>query len=112
MEALIGNTFAVMGAAFLLRLHCLEWFIAGVLGWIGTNTSHSGFDLPWSKQRFHSLPNQFGDRGYSDFHDYHHQFFHGNYGFGLYMDWLYGTDKAWKKYCEDRASKLALAKTE
>mmetsp|Transcript_2430 Transcript_2430/g.3291 ORF Transcript_2430/g.3291 Transcript_2430/m.3291 type:complete len:228 (-) Transcript_2430:1730-2413(-) len=90
-EALVGNTFAVMGPAFFIRLHVLEWFIGVFLGWVGTCNGHSGYDLPWSKRR---------DNGFTDFHDYHHEFFVGNYGSTGYMDYWCGTDKKWRERCE------------
>lgn len=110
IEALIGNTFAVMGAGFILRLHCLEWWIGGMIGWISTNTSHSGLDLPWGERLLKTLDNEWGEKGFKDFHDYHHEFYRGNYGSGGFVDWLYGTDKAWREYCTQRSKTVKSTK--
>lgn len=105
----MGNTIALMGVAFVLNLHCLEWWFAGVMGWIGTSNGHSGLHLPRilaGKTKLRHLESEVGVKGYRNFHDYHHQFFHGNYGQDVLMDWLYGTDKGWRKYCEENSRKL------
>lgn len=52
---------------------------------------HSGYDGPWSLNRW--IPMYGGARQ----HDHHHKTFSGNYASTfIYMDWLFGTDKAWR----------------
>lgn len=101
-EALVGNTLALMSIAFIVNMHCLVWWIVGSLGWLNTVADHSGLDLPLmpaTKRKFRHLLNQHGRFGFTDFHDYHHQYFTGNYGVGLFMDRLFGTHLGWKKKC-------------
>lgn len=104
-EALVGNTLALMAIPFLIRVHFITFWILGVFGWINTMTDHSGLDLPvpltLSFRHSLSKTNQHGTKGFMDFHDYHHQYFTGNYGVGLFMDRLFGTDKGWKKKCQE-----------
>mmetsp|Transcript_9128 Transcript_9128/g.10428 ORF Transcript_9128/g.10428 Transcript_9128/m.10428 type:complete len:283 (-) Transcript_9128:776-1624(-) len=92
-EALVGNTFGVMGPAFFLNLHVLEWYVGLVLGWVGTCIGHSGYDLPWHKKR---------SNGFGDFHDFHHENFVGNYGSIGLLDWLCGTDQKWRERCKNQ----------
>ncbi|KAJ7551547.1 hypothetical protein O6H91_06G020100 [Diphasiastrum complanatum] len=60
-----------------------------------TVEAHCGYDFPWSLSRL--LPIYGG----ADFHDYHHRLLYtksGNYASTFtYMDWLFGTDKGYKK---------------
>lgn len=105
-EALVGNTIAIMGLGFILRLHVLEWYIAGMLGWIGTNTAHSGLHLPYTHHEFPKLRNNFGNFGFTDFHDYHHKYFVGNYGHGIFCDAMYGTDLKWRELCTEVDRKM------
>ena len=105
LEALIGNTLAVMGVAFMIRQHVLEFWVGLVVGWIGTNTDHSGLDLPWSLYNVKSISGNVGGETFADFHDYHHEFFRGNYGWGGLVDWIYGTDQEWRDYRERKVQK-------
>lgn len=77
VEALIGNTFCIMGPAFYVNSHCFVWYIGMVVGWFGTITGHSGYGLP-----FHEKANT---------HDLHHELFKCNYGTLGILDWLHGT---------------------
>ncbi|CAM6100012.1 unnamed protein product [Calypogeia fissa] len=60
-----------------------------------TVEAHCGYDFPWSLSRF--LPIYGG----ADFHDYHHRLLFtksGNYSSTFtYMDWIFGTDKGYRK---------------
>jgi sterol desaturase/sphingolipid hydroxylase (fatty acid hydroxylase superfamily) len=78
LEALVGNTFAVMGGAFVVGLHGFSWYIGVVIGWLLTISGHSGYGLFWQKKR----------------HDLHHQLFNCNYGSFFLLDRLHGTYKA------------------
>lgn len=52
---------------------------------------HSGYDLPWSLNRWFPL------YGGARQHDHHHKTYSGNYAsMFIHMDWLFGTDKAWR----------------
>ena len=77
-------------------------YVGLVIGWVGTCSGHSGYSLPWAKKR---------SNGFQNFHDYHHEFFRGNYGSSGFFDWLHGTDKKWRVYCE-KLKKQKAAKAE
>lgn len=64
IEALVGNTFAVMGPAFFLGFHLSHWMLGVVVGWLSTMTSHSGYKMPFPFARLLSTPH---------FHDLHHE---------------------------------------
>ncbi|XP_072984185.1 very-long-chain aldehyde decarbonylase GL1-8-like isoform X1 [Typha latifolia] len=68
------------------------WMILRVLE---TVEAHCGYDLPWSPSNFLPL------YGGAEFHDYHHRVLYtksGNYSSTfIYMDWLFGTDKDYRK---------------
>jgi sterol desaturase/sphingolipid hydroxylase (fatty acid hydroxylase superfamily) len=77
IEALVGNTFCIMGPAFFVNSHAVVWYIGMVVGWFSTVTSHSGYGLPGHKK--------------SNKHDLHHELFKCNYGTLGVLDWLHGT---------------------
>ncbi|KAL1545052.1 Methylsterol monooxygenase 2-2 [Salvia divinorum] len=60
--------------------------------------AHCGYHFPWSFSNFLPL------YGGADFHDYHHRLLYtksGNYSSTfVYMDWLFGTDKGYRKLKE------------
>lgn len=60
-----------------------------------TVEAHCGYDFPWSFSKIFPL------YGGADFHDYHHRLLYtksGNYSSTFtYMDWLFGTDKGYRK---------------
>ncbi|CAN1282612.1 Methylsterol monooxygenase 2-2 [Linum perenne] len=68
------------------------WMVLRVLE---TVEAHSGYHFPWSLSNF--LPVYGG----ADFHDYHHRLLYtksGNYSSTFtYMDWIFGTDKGYRK---------------
>ncbi|KAG6530096.1 hypothetical protein ZIOFF_012317 [Zingiber officinale] len=68
------------------------WMIVRV---IETVEAHSGYDFPWSPSNFLPL------YGGAEFHDYHHRVLYtksGNYASTfVYMDWLFGTDRDYRK---------------
>ncbi|KAH9275125.1 hypothetical protein BASA83_002349 [Batrachochytrium salamandrivorans] len=62
--------------------------------------SHSGYDFPWALR--HIFPFWAG----SDFHDYHHMAFVGNYSSSFrWWDWMFGTDRAYNVWKAKMASK-------
>ncbi|KAI9347801.1 C-4 methyl sterol oxidase [Zopfochytrium polystomum] len=77
------------------RLH-----VVSMATWIGmrlllTVDEHSGYDFPWSIHHF--IPFWAG----SDFHDYHHMAFIGNYSSTLRVwDWICGTDAGYNKHAK------------
>ncbi|KAJ3034890.1 C-4 sterol methyl oxidase [Rhizophlyctis rosea] len=61
--------------------------------------THSGYDFPWSLRNF--LPFWGG----SDFHDYHHMAFVGNYSSTFrWWDWICGTDAAYNQWKKKQAA--------
>ncbi|XP_030447282.1 methylsterol monooxygenase 2-2 [Syzygium oleosum] len=68
------------------------WMVVRVLE---TVEAHCGYHFPWSLSNF--LPIYGG----ADFHDYHHRLLYtksGNYASTfVYMDWIFGTDKGYRK---------------
>jgi methylsterol monooxygenase len=67
---------------------------------IQTVDAHSGYDFPWSLR--HIIPFWAG----SEFHDYHHRAFVGNYASSFrWWDDLFGTSKAFYQWKEKNAKK-------
>ncbi|KAH7549989.1 hypothetical protein JRO89_XS13G0114500 [Xanthoceras sorbifolium] len=68
------------------------WMVVRVLE---TVEAHCGYHFPWSLSNFIPL------YGGADFHDYHHRLLYtksGNYSSTfVYMDWIFGTDKGYRK---------------
>ncbi|THG06844.1 hypothetical protein TEA_030026 [Camellia sinensis var. sinensis] len=68
------------------------WMVVRVLE---TVEAHCGYHFPWSLSNFLPL------YGGADFHDYHHRLLYtksGNYSSTfVYMDWIFGTDKGFRK---------------
>eukprot|EP00732_Lithocolla_globosa_P004819 Lithocolla_globosa_v1_NODE_4618_length_1398_cov_15.274554.p1 type:complete len:265 gc:universal NODE_4618_length_1398_cov_15.274554:142-936(+) len=86
-EALVGNTFAVMGAAFFCNVHGLLWYIGMVLGWFDTMSAHSGYGL------FHHR-----------FHDLHHELFNCNFGATGLLDAMLRTSNKYFKSSSGKKS--------
>ncbi|XVE71502.1 hypothetical protein DITRI_Ditri10aG0156000 [Diplodiscus trichospermus] len=68
------------------------WLVLRVLAAV---EEHCGYHFPWSLSNFLPL------YGGAEFHDYHHRLPYiksGNYASTfVYMDWIYGTDKGYRK---------------
>mmetsp|Transcript_19482 Transcript_19482/g.47892 ORF Transcript_19482/g.47892 Transcript_19482/m.47892 type:complete len:279 (+) Transcript_19482:41-877(+) len=94
IEALFGNTFAVIGPAWLVGVHALPFLLGVAYGWASTCTGHAGLSLPWSRGK--------------DFHDWHHEYNTGNYGTLQIMDALFGTDR---RYREQKRAQRQATKT-
>ncbi len=77
LEAFIGNTVAVIGPAFLVGMHALTFHVGMAVGFLATESGHSGHTVPFLSPR--------------GFHDLHHERFNCNFGsFGV-LDTLAGT---------------------
>ncbi|KAA8549322.1 hypothetical protein F0562_001006 [Nyssa sinensis] len=75
--------------------HLVTLWLWMVLRVLETVEAHCGFHFPWSLSNFLPL------YGGADFHDYHHRLLYkksGNYSSTfVYMDWIFGTDKSYRK---------------
>nr|GMD23972.1 methylsterol monooxygenase 2-2 [Ipomoea batatas] len=75
--------------------HLITLWLWMVLRVLETVEAHCGYHFPWSLSNF--LPVYGG----ADFHDYHHRLLYtksGNYSSTfIYMDWIFGTDKGYRK---------------
>ena len=86
-ELLVSNVLPLVAGPVLCRAHvltCYVWFVVAIAG---SQLHHCGYrlwflHLPWDAQPM--------------FHDYHHEAFSGNYGLLTVLDWVHGTDKAWR----------------
>jgi len=81
VEFVFSNLIPVILGPLLIRSH-----IAVIYAWVFTALSttingHSGFDLP------------IGILGVAGNHDYHHEFYTGNFGAVGLLDWFHGTRK-------------------
>lgn len=90
----------VLGTATFLGPFLAPPHLLTLLAWLAvrcmqTVECHSGFDFPWSVNRWFPL------YGGADFHDHHHRIHSGNYSSTfIWADWVFGTDTAyqiWKK---------------
>ncbi|KAF3625764.1 Methylsterol monooxygenase 2-1 [Capsicum annuum] len=75
--------------------HLITLWLWMVLRVLETVEAHCGYHFPWSLSNFLPL------YGGADFHDYHHRLLYtksGNYSSTfVYMDWLFGTDKGYRR---------------
>ncbi|XP_022853237.1 methylsterol monooxygenase 2-2-like isoform X2 [Olea europaea var. sylvestris] len=75
--------------------HLITLWLWMVLRVLETVEAHCGYHFPWSLSNFLRL------YGGADFHDYHHRLLYtrsGNYSSTfVYMDWIFGTDKGYRK---------------
>lgn len=84
----------------LVGPHHLTLLIYLGLRCMQTVECHSGYDFPWSLNRW--MPGYGG----ADFHDHHHRSFSGNYSSTFtWMDYLMGTDGAYRKWKASQRSK-------
>eukprot|EP00850_Spirogloea_muscicola_P007227 SM000036S13271 [mRNA] locus=s36:217719:219946:- [translate_table: standard] len=87
--------FATIAGPALTGPHLLTLWLWMSIRVVETVEAHCGYDFPWSPSRFLPL------YGGADFHDYHHRLLYtksGNYASTfIYMDWLFGTDKGYRK---------------
>ncbi|CAF1864095.1 unnamed protein product [Brassica oleracea] len=87
--------FATFIGPALTGPHLITLWLWLVLRVIETVEAHCGYHFPWSPSNFLPL------YGGADFHDYHHRLLYtksGNYSSTfVYMDWIFGTDKGYRK---------------
>ncbi|KAF3654978.1 Methylsterol monooxygenase 2-1 [Capsicum annuum] len=93
-EILFLGAATIVGPA-LTGPHLITIYLWVSLRILETVEAHSGYHFPWSPSNFLPL------YGGSDFHDYHHRLLYtksGNYSSTfVYMDWIFGTDKGYRK---------------
>eukprot|EP01130_Rhizamoeba_saxonica_P013868 TRINITY_DN5970_c0_g1_i1.p1 TRINITY_DN5970_c0_g1~~TRINITY_DN5970_c0_g1_i1.p1 ORF type:complete len:316 (+),score=34.88 TRINITY_DN5970_c0_g1_i1:93-1040(+) len=87
IEMVISNIIPLAGGALLLKSHITTLWIWICLVVIGTQTHHCGYRLPTS----------FFYDEQPDFHDFHHEKFHYNFGLLGWLDAWHGTDKLWQE---------------
>jgi sterol desaturase/sphingolipid hydroxylase (fatty acid hydroxylase superfamily) len=68
VEAMLGNTLAVMAPAYIVGIHGYSWLWGVALGFVSTQAKHSGFDLDGDgHDRHHQLSNvEYGHLGVMD----------------------------------------------
>lgn len=82
---------ATLAGPMLVGPHLLTLYIYLALRCVQTVECHSGYDFPWSLNRWLPL------YGGADFHDHHHRIHSGNYSSTFtWVDKMYGTDAAYK----------------
>jgi methylsterol monooxygenase len=97
LETLILG-FGTVGGPLLWVAATGNLHIITMLFWIcvrllQTIDAHSGYDFPWSLRRW--VPFWAG----SDYHDFHHMNFRGNYSTSFrWWDWMFGTDASYQKW--------------
>ncbi|OIT02275.1 methylsterol monooxygenase 2-2, partial [Nicotiana attenuata] len=90
--------FATIVGPAITGPHLITLWLWMVLRVLETVEAHCGYHFPWSLSNFLPL------YGGADFHDYHHRLLYtksGNYSSTfVYMDWLFGTDKGYRRLKE------------
>lgn len=87
LEMLVSNVIPLIGGCVLINAHVFTLWFWTVLAIFGTQTHHSGYRFPWQFVLDHN-PN---------FHDFHHETFNSNFGVLGILDYLHGTDVAWRQ---------------
>ncbi|KAJ3034017.1 C-4 sterol methyl oxidase [Rhizophlyctis rosea] len=107
IEVLFTGMGFFVGPAILL-LCGVDMHVMTMAAWLAVRLVtvvdvHSGYDFPWS------IRNVLPFWGGSDFHDYHHMAFVGNYSSTFrWWDWIFGTDAGynnWKKREAEKSKK-------
>jgi len=93
IEAIFSNLICVMGPAFFSSFHLYTWYWGLIIGWLGTMNDHSGYFIQSNFLK--------------GFHDWHHETFTGNFGSLRLLDWLHGTDGAWKRARQQQLDRAA-----
>ncbi|KAL1829080.1 hypothetical protein ACET3Z_007492 [Daucus carota] len=87
--------FATIAGPAITGPHLITLWLWMVVRVLETVEAHCGYHFPWSISNFLPL------YGGADFHDYHHRLLYtksGNYSSTfVYMDWIFGTDKGYRK---------------
>ncbi|ORY84652.1 fatty acid hydroxylase superfamily-domain-containing protein [Leucosporidium creatinivorum] len=85
-------------------MHILTMYVWISLRLFQAIDSHSGYDFPWSLNKF------FGLWSGADHHDYHHEKFIECYASSFrYLDWIFGTDKKFHAYRKLQAEQKRVA---
>ncbi|PXF41938.1 Methylsterol monooxygenase 2-2 [Gracilariopsis chorda] len=88
---------ATLAGPMLFAPHLLTLYIYLALRCIQTVECHSGYDFPWSLNRWFPL------YGGAHFHDHHHRIHSGNYSSTFtWVDALFGTDNAFQAWRRKR----------
>eukprot|EP00756_Hemistasia_phaeocysticola_P022452 Hpha_TRINITY_DN15835_c0_g2::TRINITY_DN15835_c0_g2_i1::g.188762::m.188762/K07750/E1.14.13.72, SC4MOL, ERG25; methylsterol monooxygenase len=96
LEVILGNIIAVTTGPFLLNSHLITLCLLSPIGIISSMRDHTGYAF-WSSEIEHQ----------PHFHDFHHSANCGNYGVVGLLDWIHGTDKAFRKAREEARKKRA-----
>lgn len=92
--------FATFSGPFLVPPHLLTLYAWLVVRMLQTVECHSGYDFPWSLNRWFPL------YGGAEFHDHHHRIHSGNYSSTfIWVDALFGTDTAYRIWRKTRRAK-------
>ncbi|XP_070490233.1 fatty acid hydroxylase domain-containing protein 2-like [Chironomus tepperi] len=95
IEHIFAHLIPIALSIIIMRCHFATAWISVMSFLISSTINHSGYHLP-----FLNSP---------EFHDFHHMKFDSNYsGFGL-MDWIFGTDKAYKNSVYQKRDRLLLS---
>lgn len=98
----IGLGVATLAGPMLIGPHLLTLYVYLALRCMQTVECHSGYDFPWSLNRWVPL------YGGADFHDHHHRIHSGNYASTfIWVDMLNGTDAAYQAWKHRQRSKSA-----
>lgn len=90
---------ATLTGPLLFTPHLFTLYVYLALRCIQTVECHSGYDFPWSLNRWFPL------YGGAYFHDHHHRIHSGNYSSTfIWVDALFGTDSAFQHYHRKRQS--------
>eukprot|EP00897_Mesotaenium_endlicherianum_P001631 jgi/Mesen1/1496/ME000132S00437 len=104
LEILFLGFATILGPA-ITGPHLLTLWLWMSIRVLETVEAHSGYDFPWSPSNFLPL------YGGAHFHDYHHRLLYtksGNYASTfVYMDWLFGTDKGYRRLLALQKGKAA-----
>lgn len=83
LEHLFVNLGVIFSGSLIIGCHIATFWIYFALHLVSTLGDHSGYHLPL----LHS----------SEYHDWHHLKFNTNYGANGWLDYIFGTDKAFRK---------------
>ncbi|XP_077994505.1 fatty acid hydroxylase domain-containing protein 2-like [Glandiceps talaboti] len=97
IEFLASNIVPVFSGPLIMGSHLLPTWIWAFTLMLITGIDHSGYHFPltWSPE----------------FHDFHHEKFHCNFGFVGFLDWFHGTDTLFRNSAASKRDKLLLCFT-
>jgi sterol desaturase/sphingolipid hydroxylase (fatty acid hydroxylase superfamily) len=93
VEMALCTAFGMTFWPFLLGTHSQVMIIGTVIGTFSSMSDHSGYWL-------------FGNGIQPMFHDWHHEFVNGNFGFLGLMDWVMGTSIKWKASAQAKKDEI------